>query len=221
MECKICYQHFDEGEHMPYTINPCGHYYCLKCLNGLRDQRCPMDRGRIESKTINRAIFDIITAKELNSANTKILASLNRTLFGEITDLERDLDLNTHARLYDARKRFETVRNEIQSETEKRIQHIISDSEKLIDQLEKFEENVRERLEMHTFDVKTKIDDLKEELTEKFDVDHLKKESSCLKERLITEKKKLDKFEYYLNFKPTMHTLENEIGAIQSEKEGI
>ena len=60
MECSICFNKYDNAQRKPYVINPCGHCFCSKCLAELPTQLCPNDRGKIESKTLNRAILELV-----------------------------------------------------------------------------------------------------------------------------------------------------------------
>jgi hypothetical protein len=67
MECSICFNKYDNAQRKPYVINPCGHCFCSKCLAELPSQLCPNDRGKIESKTLNRAILELVEESHTNS----------------------------------------------------------------------------------------------------------------------------------------------------------
>ena len=67
MECSICFNKYDNAQRKPYVINPCGHCFCFKCLAELPSQLCPNDRGKIESKTLNRAILELVEDNHKNS----------------------------------------------------------------------------------------------------------------------------------------------------------
>jgi hypothetical protein len=69
MECSICFNKYDNAQHKPYVIHPCGHCFCSKCLAGLASQLCPNDRGKIESKTLNRAILELVEENHRTSSN--------------------------------------------------------------------------------------------------------------------------------------------------------
>ena len=75
MECSICFNKYDNVKRKPYILNPCGHCFCLECLNQLPNKNiCPNDRGRIESKIFNRAVIEIIEGEA--DASSKPLTSI-------------------------------------------------------------------------------------------------------------------------------------------------
>ena len=69
MECSICNEDYDTKDHKPYTIFPCGHCFCLKCINLLTQQQCPNCRGILQSKIVNRGVLDIIEQSKQKSTN--------------------------------------------------------------------------------------------------------------------------------------------------------
>ena len=40
MECDQCKHCFDSETHQPYTLYPCSHTYCIKCVNEMVDKKC-------------------------------------------------------------------------------------------------------------------------------------------------------------------------------------
>ena len=69
MECTICFNKYDEETHHPFLVIPCGHCFCMDCLNKIPTQRCPIDRKLIENKIINRGTLDVIRESTLNHSN--------------------------------------------------------------------------------------------------------------------------------------------------------
>ena len=84
--CQICTNDYDEYDHQPYVITPCGHTICEECYVSLEYDRCPLDRRRIESSTLNRLVLDSITSPETTS-----LDLLKRSLIDEIKGLGRNV----------------------------------------------------------------------------------------------------------------------------------
>ena len=70
MECSICNECYDETEHKPFLLNPCGHCFCLKCIKALTKRECPECHGRIKSEIPNYAVlnFKDTTRRRLSSA---------------------------------------------------------------------------------------------------------------------------------------------------------
>ena len=63
MNCQVCLENFNTLDHKPYALIPCGHSFCLKCLNNLIEQFCPKCRKEINEKILNYAIIDILDMK--------------------------------------------------------------------------------------------------------------------------------------------------------------
>ena len=64
MECKICFEKFDECERKPFTLIPCGHTFCIFCIENLKHMKndCPLCRKQILSETLNYALIDFMNA---------------------------------------------------------------------------------------------------------------------------------------------------------------
>ena len=65
MECSLCLNEFECYQRKPFTVNPCGHYFCLSYLNKIENKKCSNCRGTIESSTLNRGILDILDIMNL------------------------------------------------------------------------------------------------------------------------------------------------------------
>ncbi|XP_034236633.1 E3 ubiquitin-protein ligase TRIM32-like [Thrips palmi] len=48
MECQVCLQNFDSTERRPKVL-PCGHSFCLRCLQGLHVKKCPLDNKAFDA----------------------------------------------------------------------------------------------------------------------------------------------------------------------------
>lgn len=80
MECKICYELYDEQYHYPYIIN-CGHTFCRLCIEKLLNEenegntenneihkKCPICRTSINTSIKN---YDLVTSiRKINNFNT-------------------------------------------------------------------------------------------------------------------------------------------------------
>lgn len=49
--CEVCLDNYDTMIHKPYSLVPCGHTYCIECLN--RIIRCPSCRIEFQDKIPN------------------------------------------------------------------------------------------------------------------------------------------------------------------------
>lgn len=61
--CEICLINYDTMSHKPYSLVPCGHTYCIECLNKMTSNSCPSCRCLFQNKIPNWEI-----SKRLNSA---------------------------------------------------------------------------------------------------------------------------------------------------------
>jgi hypothetical protein len=66
ISCKICLDSYDNNLHSPLSIYPCGHTYCLACLEQLENQTCPECRANIEFKVHNWELLRIINQRISN-----------------------------------------------------------------------------------------------------------------------------------------------------------
>jgi hypothetical protein len=58
--CEICFENFDEKQHVPYTLFPCGHTYCEHCVINFNTNKCPTCTTVIQFKTKNWALINLI-----------------------------------------------------------------------------------------------------------------------------------------------------------------
>lgn len=58
--CDTCYESFNHDENKPYSIVPCGHEFCLKCIDDLTNNECPTCSSQIEHKIINWGLLKAI-----------------------------------------------------------------------------------------------------------------------------------------------------------------
>lgn len=62
MECKICYDKFNKTVRKPFTVIPCGHTFCISCLNDLRkiNYICPTCRVKIENEKPSYILLELM-----------------------------------------------------------------------------------------------------------------------------------------------------------------
>lgn len=76
MECELCFENFNETDHRPLVLIPCGHSYCSSCAAQLTN--CPSDRKIISYKTDNWSILKLIPESELNKQIRKTKDNLSK-----------------------------------------------------------------------------------------------------------------------------------------------
>jgi hypothetical protein len=51
--CDLCFINFNTSNNKPYSLYPCGHTFCLECINKLKYNKCPIDREQFDGKAPN------------------------------------------------------------------------------------------------------------------------------------------------------------------------
>jgi hypothetical protein len=116
MECSICTEDFEETElKRPFTLSPCGHCFCMGCLNRLTLNRCPECRRFIEQKTLNRGLLSLI---EKNKATSTKMPKLFDTLLNEVDDLKAQLKQSLDKKLKDNKTSIDQKRENMTKETQ-------------------------------------------------------------------------------------------------------
>ena len=55
MECDKCKNSFNSTNKQPYSLYPCSHTYCLRCVEDLEDNKCPECKSKI--KAVNKNLI--------------------------------------------------------------------------------------------------------------------------------------------------------------------
>ena len=65
LNCDICCEGYNINDRKPMTVIPCGHTFCLNCLEELKkcEYMCPNDRERITNEKPNYALLNLLNAK--------------------------------------------------------------------------------------------------------------------------------------------------------------
>lgn len=80
LECKICYDYFDESLHRPLTLvcenETCGHTFCSACIKELTRRVCPACNAQFRHTTTNWFVIGLIRNPNGNSINTAFVNKL-------------------------------------------------------------------------------------------------------------------------------------------------
>ena len=140
MDCAVCFNKYDNEKHKPYSINPCGHCFCLQCLNSLTNKKCPVDRIDIESKVVNRGIMDLITSPSSNKSKS-ILMALKKSLITEMKKLEKEMGTACTNKLKYLDELAESIRAEIEKDKHEKIQCLERDAKTVLYKLDEVKKN--------------------------------------------------------------------------------
>ena len=141
MDCSICFNKYDTEKYKPFSITPCGHCFCLHCLNSLQNQVCPIDRKPIENKIINRGILDLISSSDSNKSKC-VLQQLKNSMIKEMKKLEKEMMSTCDSQI----KKLEAMANSIKAEIEMdkmaKIERLERDSSVLIEKVDEIKKNL-------------------------------------------------------------------------------
>jgi hypothetical protein len=225
MECSICNENYDfESEHKPFSLNPCGHCFCLKCIKALTQKNCPVCRTYVMSEIPNYAIFDVI--KESSTANFKLssqipLASNRETkifkyTLNEMNELKQSLVDAFKKKQIECQNLIEEMKRKIQKETESKITQILSDSQKLMSHLDFIYFNVDEKLyDMSQIErIKIDLERLEKDLNN-LSLSELSKNENNLRCDVMQRKNDLENFKlnFFICFKK-IYEGKNQIGKL-------
>ena len=187
MECCLCNEIYDENQYKPYSINPCGHHFCLKCINNLKSKSCPYCRGVIKSKTLNRGILDMMKSKEkllTDEPNRKRIKLLKSSLVEEVENLLTDWKLKKDNLLLQFKNEIRSFKETVTLDKLTKVKKIEVDSEKILNilnqtenvynrdarlEIENYAKNIQKRIELINESTESKealenADNLKEEI---------------------------------------------------------
>ena len=107
MNCKICCELYNNCEHRPIVLMPCGHSYCSKCVSILKQEypvNCPICREEVRLDKPNYELIETLDNKhqlelDLQATNMglkKVLKNvykvINKQISLQFDELRRDLN---------------------------------------------------------------------------------------------------------------------------------
>jgi len=230
MDCVLCYELFDESQYKPYSINPCGHYFCKVCLDKIKNNKCPTCRGNIQSKTLNRGILDLINPEKLiqdgknDNINNKNIRLLKHSLIEEVENLLNEWKTKKENEIQKIKLKIKSLVTDIEKDKLLKIAKIEADSLKIINRLNHvenvFNRDIKQEIEAYALNVKMSQENIKNSSESKLALQH----ADILKEEIRTKSVEIRNLEefwhpfiYLSNFNG-----ENAIGNIvKSKNDGI
>jgi hypothetical protein len=222
MDCSICNESFDDKEHKPHSINPCGHCFCLKCIRLLTIRSlCPKCRGNIQSTIVNYAILDMLndaprTSRTSNPIReSRIFQSLDNML-SKMTELDQSLDDTLKKRISYINLCVNNMKDKIQKDTEKKVNALLNDNQKLLSQLEEKNAAAIEQLRRLSEDTLIKRDLRQFQMNfSKLNFSELSEKSTNFERDVEQRIKDLNRFKLNISLELYPNTIEeNQIGRI-------
>ena len=63
LTCPIGFEIYNDNTNKPFTLDSCGHTFCIKCIQLLKIKSCPQCRKIFDKTHPNYTLIDIITSK--------------------------------------------------------------------------------------------------------------------------------------------------------------
>jgi len=214
MECKICFETYNETDRLPKMITNCGHTFCFLCVKKIT--KCPTCIRQISGTITNYNTLDFIN----NTApKTKLDRTLERlSLKNENKDIKRELNLKTKEQLNKKKALIKSLKAEVDKETERKKQILIHSNHKLIDELDRLEAKLDNEILSNQNDIDCEIESIIEKLDDNdldmVEINKLKKNSIELKSKI----KYLESVDLNYSFKTCLYDSSIQIGLIISNQ---
>lgn len=172
--CEICFENYNEKDHLPIALFPCGHTFCDLCVQNLNNQICPACNQKFDKRAKNWAIINLIPRARIPEEYEKLKEIIDKS-FGLIEKIV-SMDSQTSR---DYRNNLDWIRESINIRADDLIKRIRELQKSLIDRLDEFENKWKSLSE----EMRNKDTQIKANLTE-IDADISLEEVKTCKEKL-------------------------------------
>ena len=124
MDCKICFNKFNEKKHRPKSINSCGHTFCNSCINQIN--RCAICKRDITGINTNYAIIECINNNPRK--NKTISSKENSKLKDEVHEKKNELILKIE-------NLIKSLKDRVNKDTSRMEKLLFENNKKLMDQI--------------------------------------------------------------------------------------
>lgn len=213
MECKICFETYNEVDRMPKMITNCGHTFCNICLKKIT--KCPTCIRQIAGTITNYNTFDFINN---TAVKTKIDRTLERlTLKNENKENKKKLNIKAKEQLTKKKDLIKSLKFEVNKETERKKQILLLNNQKLIDDLDRLETKLDNEILSNKNDIDCEIESIIQKLDDELDlaeINNLKKSSLDMKLKI----ENLESIDLDYKFKSCLYDSNIQIGLIVSNQ---
>ena len=158
MECSVCNEAYNETDFKPHSLNPCGHCFCIKCINSLPNKVCPICRQSIQSTILNFAILEMVRDRIP-------IARPNLNFMSEINDMKKSLNGSLNKKQLEWRKYIDQMREKISKDTEDKLNRLLNDNAELMSQLDEVSSYGESRLVDLNHQAETELEQFEQNLS--------------------------------------------------------
>lgn len=216
MDCKVCFELFNEDTRKPININ-CGHTFCSKCLDTLtrmNKRECPMCKTRITSKLSNFALIDVLQSDQ--HTDSKLVAEIEKNL-KQMESLTQDIQIKCYQQLQQLNQHVNSIKSKINEQSLKTIKLVEQQQNALNEEADAIQTVINERVERILMTPKYNVpDDYKKMKKQELEAIKTKINESAV--NLNSRKEQLKEFDNFVKFNPSKQTAEIKLGSFQIEE---
>lgn len=140
MNCEICFNKYNLSKHKPITLMPCGHTFCLYCVENFNNEKynCPTCREQISNQKPNYTVLNIINSSVTQEVNLKLKKSISQG-FKDIDETQRKYNLDYLKKIEETKDKFTLMKRKINLKTTELMNILLSNQEYLLDSVDELE----------------------------------------------------------------------------------
>lgn len=216
MECKICFEKYNEKDRKPKLITSCGHTFCEFCLRKLT--KCPTCVRQIAGTMTNYDTLDFSNSTSLKTKpeENNQVSPERLNLKKEIEENKKKLSLKADEQLKKTYEIIKLIKANINKEVERKKQLLLNNQQKLEGELDRLEAKLNNDILSNQNDIESEIENIIAKLNEDLnltEMNKIKKEAILLK-KIKSKIENLEKLEVNYSFKPTSTDMDVQIGQI-------
>jgi hypothetical protein len=146
LTCPIGFEVYNDGENKPFTLDSCGHTFCIKCVQMLSVKLCPQCRKTFDRVHPNYTLIDIITSKS-KAELLKIKSEEAKIKFKQLEEYLKEFEITYRQAKSMTEKNLNDLRDDITNCAKNRIDEIVLNKQRLLKQVESLEETSQSELE--------------------------------------------------------------------------
>lgn len=132
MQCKICFEKYNNTVVKPYSLYPCSHSFCIRCLEALPQKECPKCKREIRDKQPN---YDLLEAlEELHPVDSHLKKEI-QSLLDELLNFKSTYELKLIESYKFKEAKIDTMRSRVEERTNQLIQKLIDQQDFLFHEM--------------------------------------------------------------------------------------
>lgn len=158
MNCEVCSEIYNDTNHKPYTLIPCGHTYCLDCIERLKSLseqahfKCNHCNEPVEDYKPSYAIMKILDQKLCLEYSDLKLKQTVFELINNINDMKTSIYFLKEKKVKDNQYKINVIKNEISNQSTDLLNILLNNQEKIVQQADSFQKNLVNTLKLDSLE---------------------------------------------------------------------